>query len=80
MQACSNYNDHGYFLLQNVLQNNAADQAFGTHLLDIHLMASCNGAQRSVQQFQLLLKKAGFHLKKLTPTRSPFCIVEGLPI
>ena len=78
--SCNARHEHKVCCLQNVLQGNAADRAFGTRLLDVHMLGALNGAQRSIEHYHRLLRQTGLVMGKITYTRSPFTIVECLPV
>ena len=48
-------------------------------MLDIHMLALLGGRQRSLQEYQILLKKAGFTLEREITTFSDVSILEALP-
>lgn len=51
--------------------------AFGK-LFDLQMLIGTeNGRERSADEFREIFQKAGFKLKKIVKTVSPFCIVEG---
>jgi len=37
------------------------------------------GRERSEAEYRQLLEAAGFSLRRIVPTRSPFCVIEGVP-
>jgi hypothetical protein len=47
-------------------------------LLDIQMMVSVKGAERTKAEFAVLFKKAGLKLKRVTPTPSPLSVVEAV--
>jgi hypothetical protein len=51
-----------------------------TFWLDVHMMVLLDGKERSREQFAQLFASAGFELSSITPTRSPYCIVEARPV
>lgn len=48
-------------------------------MLDIHMLALLGGSQRSLQEYQVLLEKAGFTLQREISTFSDVSILEALP-
>jgi hypothetical protein len=43
------------------------------------MLAVTGGQERSEAEFQGLLEAAGFDLGRIVATRSPFCVIEGVP-
>ena len=54
-----------------MLRGPIIDGVLNTALDDIHMLAINDGAERSAQQWQLLLHRAAFALRKLTRTHTP---------
>ncbi|HEX7288574.1 MAG TPA: methyltransferase [Candidatus Angelobacter sp.] len=48
-------------------------------LLDLEMMAMPGGRERTEQEFRKLLAAAGWSLTRVVPTKSPLCVVEGVP-
>jgi hypothetical protein len=46
-------------------------------LLDLEMLASPGGAERTAEEYASLLARAGLRLTRITPTRSPFSIIEA---
>ena len=70
---------HGrVILIERVLPKLAKD-APDTVRVDLHMLAVTGGRERSEAEYQELLEAAGFSLGRVVTTRSPFCVIEGLP-
>jgi len=61
--------------LMPALANDAPD----TVRVDLHMLAVTGGRERSEAEYRQLLEAAGFSLRRIVPTRSPFCVIEGVP-
>lgn len=46
-------------------------------LLDLEMLTSPGGAERTAEEYAALLSRAGLRLTRVTPTRSPFSIIEA---
>lgn len=46
-------------------------------MADMRMMVTTGGGARTQEEFQVLLRGAGFELTKVIPTRSPYQIIEG---
>ncbi|MGI8634183.1 MAG: methyltransferase, partial [Segetibacter sp.] len=49
-------------------------------LLDLSMLAILTGRERTANEYETLLKKAGFEVTKIVPTMSPYSIIEGVAI
>jgi hypothetical protein len=47
-------------------------------LLDLEMLVSPGGAERTAEEYRELLASAGFELTRIVPTKSPFSIVEAV--
>ena len=47
-------------------------------LLDLEMLVSPGGAERTATEYRELLARAGFELTRIIPTKSPFSIVEAV--
>ena len=56
-----------------------AKDAPDTVRVDLHMLAVTGGRERSEAEYQELLETAGFSLGRVVTTRSPFCVIEGVP-
>jgi hypothetical protein len=65
-------------LIERVMPALATD-APDTVRLDLHMLAVTGGRERSEAEYQELLEAAGFSLGRVVATRSPFCVIEGVP-
>jgi len=46
-------------------------------LLDLEMLTSPGGMERTADEYRELFGKAGFQLSRIVPTKSPFSIIEG---
>jgi hypothetical protein len=46
-------------------------------LLDLEMLASPGGAERTAEEYAALLARAGLRMTRIIPTRSPFSIIEA---
>jgi hypothetical protein len=49
-------------------------------LMDLNMMVMTGGIERAGAEYSDLLAKAGFQLECVTGTKSPFSVVEAVPI
>jgi O-methyltransferase len=47
-------------------------------VLDLEMLASPGGVERTEQEYHDLYQAAGFRLSRIVPTRSPFSVIEGV--
>jgi hypothetical protein len=47
-------------------------------LLDLQMMVSLTGCERTETEYRNLLDRAGFDLTRITPTPSPYSVIEGV--
>ena len=47
-------------------------------ILDLEMLATPGGVERTEQEYRDLYAAAGFRLTRIVPTRSPFSIIEGV--
>jgi len=47
---------------------------------DMVMLVLPGGIERTEEEYRILLEKAGFQLRSVTPTRSAVSIVEGTPV
>ena len=55
------------------------DSASFSKLLDINMLVMTSGRERTKSEFYLLLSRAGFRIKRITPTLAPHSIIEAVP-
>ena len=70
--------DGRVILIERVMPALAKD-APDTVRVDLHMLAVTGGRERSEAEYQGLLEAAGFSLGRVVQTRSPFCVIEGVP-
>jgi hypothetical protein len=49
-------------------------------LIDLNMMVMTGGAERTEREYAQLLNKSGFRLDRLITTKSPFSIIEAVPV
>jgi hypothetical protein len=54
------------------------DEPHYSKLLDLEMLASPGGIERTAAEYAALLAEAGLRLSRIVPTRSPFSIVEAV--
>jgi hypothetical protein len=64
-------------IVESVLR--AGDEPDLGKILDLVMLVSPGGQERTEQEYRALLKKAGFKLTRVVPTRSPVSVVEATP-
>ena len=48
-------------------------------LLDLEMLVMPGGMERTAEEYGTLLKQAGLRLERIVPTRTPVCVIEGVP-
>jgi hypothetical protein len=56
------------------------NEPFSGKLIDLHMLVTLGGCERTAAEYQSLLEAAGFRLNKIIPTRSNVSIIEGTRI
>jgi hypothetical protein len=46
-------------------------------LMDLEMLVSPGGVERTNEEFRQLFTNAGWHLERIIPTKSPYCVIEG---
>ncbi|HEX3280014.1 MAG TPA: methyltransferase [Pyrinomonadaceae bacterium] len=54
-------------------------QDFGK-LLDIEMLVSPGGKERTAEEYRVLFAKAGLRLTQIVPTKSPYSVIEAVPV
>jgi len=49
-------------------------------LLDLQMLVSAGGRERTAEEFATLYRAAGFRLTRVVPTNCPLSVVEGVPV
>jgi SAM-dependent methyltransferase len=70
--------DGRVILIERVMPARAKD-APDTVRVDLHMLAVTGGQERSEAEYRGLLEAAGFDLRRIVPTRSPYCVIEAVP-
>jgi cyclopropane fatty-acyl-phospholipid synthase-like methyltransferase len=47
-------------------------------LLDLEMLVSPGGIERTAKEYAELFEKAGFKLTRIIPTKSPMCVIEAV--
>jgi len=55
-----------------------ANECHYSKLLDLEMLVSPGGAERTAEEYRELLASAGFELTRIVPTKSPFSIIEAV--
>ena len=56
------------------------NEPFSGKLIDLHMLVTLGGCERTAAEYQSLLEAAGFSLDKIIPTRSNVSFIEGTRI
>ena len=57
----------------------AGNEPHPAKLLDLHMMVSLGGRERSADDFRAVFASAGFELTKVVPLPGPVAVVEAVP-
>jgi ubiquinone/menaquinone biosynthesis C-methylase UbiE len=71
-------NNGKIIIIEKVIMDN--NYKTSTYLGDIHMLLSLTGKERSVDEYEALLNKSGFQLRRFITTNTPYSIIEGSPI
>lgn len=69
---------HGRLLLAEVVLSDGPEPHLGK-LMDIEMMTFVGGKERTESEFRALLAEAGFHLRRVVPTKTPLSLIEAVP-
>jgi O-methyltransferase domain/IclR helix-turn-helix domain len=67
-------------LIERVLPEQIGPEDMDDLLADLDMMANPGGQERTESEYAALLDRAGFRLERITPTPTPFKIVESVPV
>jgi ubiquinone/menaquinone biosynthesis C-methylase UbiE len=56
------------------------NESFSGKLIDLHMLVTLGGRERTSEEYQKLFESAGFKLNRIIPTRSNVSIIEGMTI
>jgi hypothetical protein len=56
----------------------AGNEPHYSKLLDLEMLTSPGGAERTAEEYGTLLAQAGFRLTRIVPTQSPFSVIEAV--
>jgi ubiquinone/menaquinone biosynthesis C-methylase UbiE len=68
----------GRVLLVEAVIADGNNQDFGK-LLDLEMLVSPGGKERTADEYQELFERAGLRLTRIVPTKSPYSVIEGVP-
>ncbi|OBF15675.1 methyltransferase [Mycobacterium sp. ACS4331] len=71
--------DGGRVLLWEMVLPDGAPNNIG-FLIDLEMLVSAGGRERTEAQYRKLLADAGFRLTRVVPTASPLSIIEAVPV
>lgn len=71
--------DHGRVLLIEIVVPEDDSPHFGK-LLDMEMLVSVGGRERTAAQYADLLNQAGFRARRIVPTASPVSVIEAEPV
>ena len=54
------------------------NEPFSGKLIDLHMLVTLGGCERTAAEYQLLFEAAGFSLTKIISTRSNVSVIEGI--
>ena len=69
--------DHGKVLIIETVVPSGSEPHY-SKLLDLEMLVSPGGLERTAEEYQELLKAAGFRLTRIIPTQSPYSIIEAV--
>ena len=49
-------------------------------LIDLNMMVMTGGAERTEVEYRDLFAKSGFRMERVAGTRSPFSVIEAVPV
>jgi ubiquinone/menaquinone biosynthesis C-methylase UbiE len=68
---------NGRVLLVEAVITDGAEPDFGK-LLDIEMLVSPGGKERTAAEYKELFARAGLHLTRIVPTKSPYSVIEAV--
>jgi len=69
--------DHARVLLVEAVISETSGMDFGK-LLDIEMLVSAGGKERTAAEYRELLARAGLRLNRIVPTKSPYSVIEAV--
>lgn len=70
-------NDDGKVLIVEMVVKEANEPDF-SKIMDLEMLVSPGGVERTAEEYRQLLAQAGFRLTRIVPTASPYSIVEAV--
>lgn len=72
--------DKSKLLLVEIILPAHVEQSVALLMLDVHMMATTGGRERTEAEYRALLDAAGFRVTKVVPTQSRMSVVECVPV
>ena len=71
----------GRLLIVEAIMPERARDAPAAIRMDLHMMLLLGGTERTAAEFEMLLKRTGFRMERVAPTRSPagLGVIEAMP-
>jgi O-methyltransferase domain len=66
----------GRVVVIEILLGETGEPRFGP-LMDLNMMVMLTGRERTLEEYRVLIERAGFHFSKATPIRSPMAVIEA---
>ncbi len=67
-------------LVEPAIQPGSSRETISNELLDLLMLVSTAGRERTTEEFAYLLDASGFQLAHVLPTKTGFSIIEGVPV
>ena len=67
-------------LVEPVIGPGTSSETTSNKLLDLLMLVSLAGRERTIEEFTHLLEASGFQLARVLPTKTNFSIIEGVPV
>jgi hypothetical protein len=68
----------GRLLVMEVVVPDGAGPDF-SHVMDLNMLVMTGGMERTAGEYEALLGRGGYRLKRIVPTASPFSVIEAEP-
>jgi hypothetical protein len=72
--------DGKLLVIEQVVEPGSAPASWITKFLDLQMLVSLGGRERTATEFGELFEASGFHLTRVVPTDAPLSIIEGVPV
>ena len=67
-------------LIEPIIQSGSGRETTSNKLLDLLMLVSLDGRERTAEEFAHLFEASGFQLARVLPTKTNFSIIEGVPV